>query len=534
MLRAVEERRKGEGGELPRFYWPPVDERTAFECGKVSGTPFCFLSSCRMKKLQTPFFLLLLTAGALLVHGYHPYVEDAEIYLPGVERILNPNLFPVGQEFFASHASMTLFPNLIAFSIRVTHLPFETALFLWHVASIFLLLLACWQLSSVCFERARARWGAVCLIAALLTIPVSGTALYIMDQYLNPRNLAALAGIFAVTRTLEKKYLRALLWVAFAACVHPLMWTFPFSFCVLLVLMDRFESGLTGATATGVTGLLSLGPLANAPSPAYHEAAKLHANHYIQNWEWYELLGIAAPLVLFWWFGRIARQRQRPTVERVSRAFVVYGLIFLVAALVLDLPARFERLARLQPLRSLHLLYMVMFILAGGLLGEYVLKNHVGRWLVLFVPLSAGMFLAQRALFPASAHVEWPGAAPRNPWAQAFVWIRENTPLDAVFALDPQYMHIAGEDEIGFRCLAQRSRLADAIKDNGVVSMFPPLAEKWWEQVQAQTAWKKFGLEDFTRLKQKYGVGWLVVQQPGVTGLDCVYQNTAVRVCRLP
>jgi hypothetical protein len=52
--------------------------------------------------------LLLLTAGALLVHGYHPYAEDAEIYLPGVEKILHPELFPGKQEFFASHASLTI------------------------------------------------------------------------------------------------------------------------------------------------------------------------------------------------------------------------------------------------------------------------------------------------------------------------------------------------------------------------------------------------------------------------------------------
>jgi len=64
--------------------------------------------------------------------------------------------------------------------------------------------------------------------------------------------------------------------------------------------------------------------------------------------------------------------------------------------------------------------------------------------------------------------------------------------VDAVFALDPDYMSIAGEDEIGFRCLAQRSRLADRNKDNGVVSMFPPLAEVWWAQVQAQTPWRNF------------------------------------------
>ena len=93
-------------------------------------------------------------------------------------------------------------------SIRVTHLPLEAAIFLWHVASIFLLLTACWQLSGLLFPgRRSARWCGVCLVAALFTIPVAGTALYLMDQYLNPRNLAAFAGIFAVTRMLEKKYL---------------------------------------------------------------------------------------------------------------------------------------------------------------------------------------------------------------------------------------------------------------------------------------------------------------------------------------
>ena len=79
---------------------------------------------------------------------------------------------------------------------------------MWHFASIFLLLLACWKLSGILFESERAQWGSMCLIAALLTIPVAGTALYIMDQYLNPRNLAAFAAVFAVTQVLERKYIR--------------------------------------------------------------------------------------------------------------------------------------------------------------------------------------------------------------------------------------------------------------------------------------------------------------------------------------
>jgi drug/metabolite transporter superfamily protein YnfA len=484
---------------------------------------------------KTAVGLSALSAGALLVHGYHPFAEDAEIYLPGVEKILHPELFPVGQEFFLSHASLTFFPDLVALSLRVTHLPLETGLFLWHLASIFLLLLACWELGGVFFQDARARWGGVCLVAALLTIPVAGTALYIMDQYLNPRNLAAFAGIFMVARTLEKKYAQAILWLAFAACMHPLMWVFPFSFCVLFLVMEKFGYLGEKAGKISVAGLLWFGiPLAPLSSAAYHEVAKHHGYFYIQHWEWYEWLGIAAPLLLLWWFGRLAHDRQWGNIERVSRAFAAYGLIYVAMALVFDLPARLETLARLQPLRSLHLLYIVLFVMMGGFLGEYVLKSQLWRWLLLFVPLCIGMFLAQRSIFPASAQVEWPGASPRNPWAQSFIWIRENTPVNAVFALDPDYMNLAGEDEIGFRCLAQRSRLADRVKDDGVVSMFPQLAQEWWDQVQAETPWKNFTLENFTQLKKTYGASWVVLQQPGVVGLDCLHQNGAVQVCRIP
>jgi hypothetical protein len=490
-------------------------------------------------KPKTPIILLSLTAGALLVHGYHPYAEDAEIYLPGVERILRPELFPVGREFFASHASLTIFPNLVAFSLRVTHLPMEAGLFLWHLVSLFLLFLACWELSGLCFPNARARWGGVCLVAAVLTIPVAGTALYIMDQYLNPRNLAAFGAIFAVARTLDKKYIRAALWLAFAGSVHPLMAAFAFSFCFLLVMVERVEKKVAAPStlraATGLACLLPFGISLDPPtSPAYHAAAMRHEFHYIQLWHWYEWLGILAPLALFWWFGRIARERQWRRLDLVCRSLILYDLVYFSAALVVDLPARFESLARLQPLRSLHLLYMLMFLIMGGFLGEFVLKNRVWRWVALFVPLGLGMLIAQRTLFPASAHIELPGSVPRNPWAQAFVWVRNNTPIDAAFAIDPEFMQLRGEDTTGFRCLAERSRLADLSKDSGAVSMFPPLADEWWTQVQAQTPWKSFRMEDFSRLKKTYGVSWVVVQQPGVAGLDCPYRNTAVRVCRIP
>jgi len=103
--------------------------------------------------------IFLLTTGAILIHGYHPFVEDAEIYVPGIKKLLNPALYPSNDGFFASHAKLTLFPNLIAWSVRITHLPLEWVLLGWHFTCISLLLLACWKLGQICLGTTRAAWG---------------------------------------------------------------------------------------------------------------------------------------------------------------------------------------------------------------------------------------------------------------------------------------------------------------------------------------------------------------------------------------
>jgi hypothetical protein len=478
-------------------------------------------------KLKPALILLLLTAGALLVHGYHPWIEDAEIYLPAVEKILNPALFPFNAQFFESHAHLTLFPELIAASVRWSHLHLETVLFLWQIVSMYLLLLAAWELSGRCFASLRARWASVALLAALFTLPVAGTALYLMDQYVNPRNLTACAALFAVSSVLDKKYLRAAAFLVVPMAIHPLMPFFVLSFCVLLALMQRWEIGEAWFAALLFPGFL------RSSSAAYHQAALTHHNHYLISWYWYEWLGALGPIVILWWFSRIAHSRGLRSLDLLCRTLVAYAVLSIPLGLIVSIPPSFETVARLQPMRSLHLVYTLFVLIAGGLLGEFVLKNRWWRWAALFVPLCAGMFTAQRALFPASAHVEWPWAAPKNQWVQAFLWIRSNTPTEARFALDPYHMQIPGEDENGFRAIAERSMLADAVKDSGAVTMFPANAEEWLRQVQAQKNWKDFQLQDFRNLQSQYGVNWVVLQMPGRSGMNCPYQNRAVTVCRI-
>jgi hypothetical protein len=472
---------------------------------------------------------LLLTSVALLIHGYHPYAEDAEIYLPGVLKILNPNLFPVNSEFFGEHAGHTLYPNLIAFSVRFTHLSLPWAAFLWHLMSIVLLLSASWRLASAFFQDERARWAAVALMTALLTIPIAGTALYILDQFLNPRNLAAFAALFAIAEALHRRFVRVVLWLAIAVAVHPFMAGFAILFCAWLMLLDRFRPRFLGFAAA-----LPFGITFEPPPAAYHEVALRQRSHFVLRWEWYEWLGVLGPILLFWWLAGWARKRGMKNLELVSRAMVPFVLVASVAAIVLSSSPRLEALARLQPLRCMALCYMVLVVAGGGLLGQHVLQSSLWRWIALFVPLSFGMYFAQRQLFPASQHIEWPWAQPRNPWAQAFEWIRDHTPVDALFALNPAHMELPGEDENGFRARSERSMLADLVKDKGAASMFPPLSVTWAQQIADEKNWDEFGKADFERLGQQYGVSWVVLEQRNPVKLECPYENAEVRVCRVP
>jgi len=253
---------------------------------------------------------------------------------------------------------------------------------------------------------------------------------------------------------MERRFVRAAAWTVATAAIHPLMVVFGAAYAGLYVWMERRPE----RSQPRVTAVAALLPLALFPpvTDAYREVLNSHSYFLLLRWEWYEWVGIFAPLALLWWFERLGRRLGLPRLSQVSRALIAFGVIFFIGALVTTVPPQLAAWAKLQPMRSLHLLYAMPFVLAGGLLAQFVLQRKVWRWLLLFVPLCAGMFFAQRQEFPATPHLELPGAEPANEWAKAFVWIRENTPRDAYFALDPGYMEAAGEDQHGFRAIAER------------------------------------------------------------------------------
>jgi len=240
-----------------------------------------------------------------------------------------------------------------------------------------------------------------------------------------------------------------------------------------------------------------------------------------------------APLFLLWWFRQIAKGEGSKVLSRMASRLVLFGCVQFAVALVIMLTPGLDRMRSFQPMRYLHLLYLLFVLFAGGLIGQRILRTHVIRWIVLFVPLALGMFVAQRQTFPATEHIEWPGQTSGNAWLQAFSWIKQNTPVDATFALDPYYMQRPGEDFHSFRALAERSALADYAKDPALATQVPRLAARWQREVGAQEGWQHFQSTDFQRLKNEFGVNWVVLERPEGVGLSCPYENSAVRVCRI-
>jgi hypothetical protein len=462
--------------------------------------------------------LVLLTVVAVLVHGYHAGVEDQEVYLSAIKKDLNPSLYPYNSALFMTQMRGAVFCRLLASCTRISRLPVETVAFAVHLLTIFLVLLGCWMIGRRCFRTQTAVWSGLLLVTGFLTIPIAGTALYVVDQYLHPRAMATAAILYALTALLDGRRVRGAAWLLAAALLHPLMAAFGVSYALFL-LWRRPPGGAAEDAA-----LIPLGI-----SAAWKRAAQPRSYYFVTRWAWYEWLGVALPLVIAWWCARFAKWRGLFTAALMYRRLVSFGLFQLAVALILAAPP-LARLSAFQPMRWMHLFYTLFFLLTGGLIGDFILGRHVWRWLALFVPLFAAMLCVQRQLFPGSAHVEL--GCGQNDWCQAFAWVRQNTPPDAYFALNPRYANLAGEDHHGFRAFAERSMLEEESEDAGAATVFPGLLDSWYEQSQALEGWERFEAADFKRLHDRLGVGWALLERE-VPGLSCPYRNRSVRVCRL-
>ena len=482
--------------------------------------------------------LISLSVLSFLTLGYHPGFEDDGVYLAAVERRVNPALFPHDFRFFTVQLQATIFDSFLGLWVRWTGMPVAWSELLWQSLAIVGILGAGLAIARALFADRSAQWAGVALLGAMFALPVSGTALYVVDQHLHPRTLATALILGAVALVLRGRWRVAAGCLALAFLFHPIMGALGVSFCVFQGLAGRGKldwlNELRWPGARPALILMPLGWMFEPPSAAWREALSSRTYYFLFAWHWYEWLGALAPMALFWLLGRWAWRRGEVALARFAAGVFAYAVFQQAVAVAMTGPPELIRLIPLQPMRYLHLVYIAMLLAGGALLGRFALKRRVWRWVVYLAVLNGGMYASQRAIFTGTAHLELPGLRSGNPWVQAFLWIRGNTPEDAYFALDPRYLEAEGEDFHGFRALSERSALADGVKDTAVCTQVPELADVWLRQTRAQAGFEHFGFEDFERLKREFGVDWVLVRYPAAPSLDCRWHNGLLTVCRIP
>ncbi len=488
----------------------------------------------RTRSIPSSLAPLLLTPIVLLVHGYHPYAGDAGIYVAGVRHILDPSLYPLNAVFVTAFTRLSIFPWTIATLVRLSHAPLSSVLLAAHLLSILLFLIACHQLAGRLFNNESARWSCLLLAVGCFTLPVAGTALFVMDPYVTARSFSTPLSLMAVAACIDRAWLRTILLLALTALIHPLMAAYTVGFVVLhtLIASGRTREALTLSLALVAACGVAFGLAHGTPaSPAYRQAVSLPARTFLflARWHWYEILGLVLPLPLF------ALGLRHPVSASRNGAIcltcLLLGTTSIVIAAAFVPPAGPYLFVPLQILRSFHLIYALGIVLCGGVLTALWSRSRIAAICVVVV-LFAGTFAAQRLSWTGSSHIEWPVAGPAIPYQQAFLWIRDHTPRNAVFAFNPRLVYVPEEDEQGFRAIAERDHLADD-KDAGIVAVIPRLADRWALQRNAELNIDRMIDSERIATLAPLGATWLLLPPNANTEFPCPWRNRVLQVCNM-
>ncbi len=205
-----------------------------------------------------------------------------------------------------------------------------------------------------------------------------------------------------------------------------------------------------------LSGVIFLATHPADASLAYNRAALSRSYFYLSSWQWSEYPGLVIPILLLGFAG--FRSRLPWTARALAITATVLGTCALLISLCFVHRSGSLLLARFQVLRVFQFVYLCGVLLAGGMLGKTDAAARRAKRLNRTYYCIAALFAGQRLTYPESNHVEWPGLKPRNLWEEAFLWIRNNTPRDAVFALDNDYIESAGRRCSGLPCDSGKKR----------------------------------------------------------------------------
>lgn len=480
---------------------------------------------------------LSLVAAALL--GYHPYAEDGGIYASALALRLNPSLFPAFRAFAVAHTGKSLFIPVVAEVVQRSDMPQEVVLLGLYLLSIAATMAAAYGMACELFSARRQQLWSTLLLALAMGMPVGGTSLYIADPYLTSRSFSTPLILLGLTALLRKRYGAAAVCAGISFAVHPLMMLWALLPAVFLLLWQRSTKRTRDfvlLTLAVIGIMVAIQFVAPVDSAAVLAASLSRGYWFPSQWQWYEWIGLIAPVLMLLAVASGRSKTMSSAAQSIAAAMAASMVTVTAGALLLIHTGNTAfLLARLQPLRLLHPVSLVFVLMLGGWLAapEEGMLRRYGLYLFVLGAVG-GMLFLQRETYSHSAHWENPWQQRGNGYENAALWLRKNTPVDALIAVDARYTTMHGEDAQMVRAIARRSTIPDAAKDGGIASVVPVLADTWWAGSQAQEGLAS--LPDAQRIQRlrPYGASWILLPADAETAFPCPYRNEDAKICRIP
>jgi hypothetical protein len=483
-------------------------------------------------------FLALATLNSA---GYRFGASDQAFYVPAIFYDLDPTLYPSDAPLIVSQAKLTVIDEVVAGIVRVTGLPLTALFAILYVATLGLLAWAAIRIGHLAY---RTTWATVALLAALTlrhAIIKSGTNT--LEAYFHPRQLAFALGALALADFLRpdspgplrrRGAIIPLLLLALLIHSTTAVW-----FCIWLgvaafVCEQKWRPVLALAGATGAIAavwMIIWGPLQGRLSPMDDVwLATLAGKEYLFPLGWPVIAWIVnlgyVPLILW-----LYRRRRAAGVALSRETGVVIGAMALVAvfAAAVLLQAMHVALAfQMQPARIFWMLDFLATIYAVWALAEMGQASERRAAIVASVVLALSCLRGGYVLFvrfPERPAVQL--GIRDDDWGRVMAWAR-TTSVSSQWLADPYHAALYGTS---LRVAGQRDVFLEEIKDTAIGMYDRPVAMRTSERIAALGDFAALTPARARDLAQRYGLDYLVTEQP--MDLPLAFSSGAIRVYRL-
>lgn len=467
------------------------------------------------RHLSLHFLLLVISAMAILIHGYSFSGGDQTIYVPAVLQKINPKLYQHDSITKAPEKDLSVFFTIMASIVRTTSTDIEWVYILLYFVVHYWFIFSAYSLTYTITRNHQTALIATSIIA--LPKYVGGTTITTVDFSWIPRFLALPFSLNSINASLQTRPSVAVLLLSIAFVIHPFTGISTGLFLVGIFVLIKIPVRQAISASLFSLPLLAWIITIHTQLPAYHNPLLIDSSwwqillsripyNFLQTWKLSGWGSIGITLVLL-----LLNLRTKPSSE-LNKKIIHSGIgIALMVTIVHLLTVEILKLSvftQLQLLRIWLWPTILSLIVTSDLIVKLLRKKSPINTAVAVVLLAS--LYTNFGHVRTTAAIEWPHSN-KNDWIAVQEWIKKNTPTDAIILTPPH--------RNGFRIYSQRSIVGE-IKDGSSSLYSWELASLWQQRLSDVHPLGNKTTIEIKKLAQKYHADYFVAFTD-----DPIYRN---------